>query len=133
MNKGENEAKESSKPCRVAVSCKGDSIDSEVASIGQSTYFIVFEGSPERFKVFKNEAKGLGSESGIKAADLLRTRGINIVITGTLGQRGFDAFDRAGIMVHAGCSGKVRDSVHKCLKGELPKCKGATYSGYIGF
>lgn len=133
MSKGGQEVQESSKPCRVAVSCKGDSIDSEVASIGQSTHFIVFEGSPEKFRAVENEAKGQGSESGTKAAGLLRSMGINIVITGTLGQRGFEAFDRAGIMVHAGCSGKVRESVQKCLRGELPKCRGATYTGYIGF
>lgn len=121
------------KPCRVAVSSKGDSIDSEVSSIGQSTHFIIFEGSPDSFKVIANEARGQGSDAGLKAANFLRSKDISIVITGTLGQRGFQAFKKAGVTVHAGCSGKVIESIQKCLKGELPECKGATYSGDSDF
>lgn len=121
------------KPCRVAVSSKGDSIDSEVSSIGQSTHFIIFEGGPDNYRAIGNEARGQGSDAGIKAADLLRAKDIGIVITGTLGRRGFHAFEKAGIDVHAGCSGKVKESIQKCLKGELPQCKGATFSEYIGF
>jgi predicted Fe-Mo cluster-binding NifX family protein len=121
------------KPCRVAVSSKGDSIDSEVSSIGQSTHFIIFEGGPDKFRAVVNEAMGQGSDAGIRAANFLRSKDITIVITGTLGQRGFQAFKKAGVTVHAGCSGKVKESIQKCLKGELPECKGATYSGDSNF
>lgn len=121
------------KPCRVAVSSKGDSIDSEVSSIGQSTHFIIFEGSPDNFRAIDNEARGQGSDASIKAASFLRSKGISTVVTGTLGQKGFHAFNKAGVTVHAGCSGKVKESIQKCLKGELPKCKGAVFTEYIGF
>lgn len=121
------------KACRVAVSSNGDSIDSEVVPIGQSTHFIVFEGGPDNYSPIDNVARGKGSEAGIKAAGYLHSKGVNIVITGNLGEKGFKAFESAGVKVHAGCSGKVGDSIQKCLKGELPECKGATYAGYIGF
>ena len=55
------------------------------------------------------------------------------MITGNLGKRGFQALDKDGMVVHAGCTEKVADIIQRCLRGELPKCKGATYAGYIGF
>jgi len=117
------------KPCRVAVASKGDSIESAVGSIGTSAYFIIFEGGPDRYSAVKNVAKGRGGNAGMQAAEFLETKGIDVIIAGTMGNKGYRAFDEAGVAVHAGCSGTVKECIRKCLSGELPKCNGAAYSG----
>jgi predicted Fe-Mo cluster-binding NifX family protein len=122
---------DNSRICRVAVSSMGSSLDSEIGSLGTSTYFIIFEGRPDTFNVCNNGAMGHGSGAGVKAAGILKSMAVNIVITTNIGEQGVLSFQKAGITVHAGCSGTVKDGIQKCLKGELSECKGATYAGPI--
>ncbi|HSA35842.1 MAG TPA: NifB/NifX family molybdenum-iron cluster-binding protein [Methanomassiliicoccales archaeon] len=120
------------RPCRMAVTSKGDGLDGEIAPMARSSYFIIFEGSPENSMVMENLVKKGGSESAIKNAAELAKQKVDIVITGTIGPRAFKQLETAGVKVHAGCEGKVSDILEKCLKGKLPTCKKATYGGYLG-
>jgi predicted Fe-Mo cluster-binding NifX family protein len=128
MSKDESKNQDRS-DCRVAVTSKGDSIDSEIGSIGTSTYFIIFESKIDNFSAIRNEAMGQGSDAGVRAAELLKSKGAGVIITSNIGKKGLQAFEKAGITVHSGCTGKVRESIQKCAKGELPECKGVTYVG----
>jgi len=116
----------------MAVTSKGDGLDGEIAPMARSSYFIIFEGSPENSMVMENLVKKGGSESAIKNAAELAKQKVDIVITGTIGPRAFKQLETAGVKVHAGCEGKVSDILEKCLKGKLPTCKKATYGGYLG-
>ncbi len=118
-------------PCRVAVTSKGKTVESEVASVNSSPYLLLFEGVPENPKVVDNKAFGKGPEAGVAAAKLLKNLKVNIVITGTLGSKGFKAISDSGIIVHAGCRGTISEVIGRCMKGELEKCKGAKYAGTV--
>jgi len=120
------------RPCRMAVTSKGDGLDGEIAPMARSSFFIIFEGSPENSMVMENLVKKGGSESAIKSAAELAKQKVDIVITGTIGPRAFKQLESAGVKVHAGCEGKVSDILEKCLKSKLPVCKKATYGGYLG-
>jgi predicted Fe-Mo cluster-binding NifX family protein len=116
----------------MAVTSKGDGLDGEIAPMARSSFFIIFEGSPENSMVMENLVKKGGSESAIRSAAELAKQKVDIVITGTIGPRAFKQLESAGVKVHAGCEGKVSDILEKCLKGKLPVCKKATYGGYLG-
>lgn len=116
----------------MAVTSKGDDLNGEIAPMARSSFFIIFEGSPENRMVMENLIKKGGSESAIKSAAELAKQNVDIVITGTIGPRAFKQLETAGVKVHAGCEGKVSDILEKCLKGKLPTCKKATYGGYLG-
>jgi predicted Fe-Mo cluster-binding NifX family protein len=116
----------------MAVTSKGDDLDGEIAPMARSSFFIIFEGSPENHMVMENLIKKGGSESAIRSAEELAKQNVDIVITGTIGPRAFKQLEAAGVKVHAGCEGKVSDILEKCLKGKLPICKKATYGGYLG-
>jgi predicted Fe-Mo cluster-binding NifX family protein len=120
------------RPCRLAVTSKGDDLEGEIAPIARSSFFIIFEGDPKNRLVMENLVKKAGSESGVKVAKELAEQKVDIVITGTIGPRAFKQLEGAGIKVHAGCEGRVADALDKCLKGKLPICKKATYGGYLG-
>jgi predicted Fe-Mo cluster-binding NifX family protein len=121
------------RPCRMAVTTRGDDLQGEIAPMARSTFFIIFEGDPTHHLVMENLVKKAGSESGLKVASELAKQDVDIVITGTIGPKAFKQLEAAGIKVHAGCEGKVSDVLDKCMKGKLPICKKATYGGYIGF
>jgi|GEM_PF-1478388 len=120
------------RPCRMAVTSKGDDLDGEIAPMARSSFFIIFEGTPDNRLVMENLVKKGGSESAIRSAAELTKQNVDIVITGTIGPRAFKQLESAGVKVHAGCEGKVSDILEKCLKGKLPVCKKATYGGYLG-
>ena len=120
------------RPCRMAVTSRGDDREGEIAPIARSSFFIIFEGDPENHHVMENSVKKRGSESGIKTAAELVKQDLDIVITGTIGPQALKQLESAGVKVHAGCEGKVKDVLDKCLKGKLPVCKKATYTGYLG-
>lgn len=120
------------RPCRMAVTSKGDGLDGEIAPMARSNFFIIFEGSPENRMVMENLVRKGGSESAIRTAGELAKQKVDIVITGTIGPRAFKQLESAGVKVHAGCEGKVSDMLERCLKGKLPVCRKATYGGYLG-
>ncbi|MDD1769477.1 MAG: hypothetical protein LUO79_00155 [Methanomassiliicoccales archaeon] len=120
------------KPCRMAVSSLGNTLDDKVGSLARSKYFFIFEGSPEKFTVVENPSRAPGVEAGLMTAKALIENKVNIVITGTIGRRAYGALKEAGTSVKAGCTGSVFEAVRRCAAGELEECKGATYAGYLG-
>ena len=120
------------KPCRMAVSSLGNTLDDKVGSLARSKYFFLFEGSPERFTVVEHPSRPTGVEAGVVTAKALIEYKVNIVITGTIGRRAYGALKEAGASVKAGCTGTVFEAVRKGAAGELEECKGATYTGYLG-
>lgn len=121
------------KPCRMAVTCSTSDLQAKIVPMARSKFFIIFEGDPKNYLVMENLVNKAGSESGLKVAGELAKQNVDIVITGTIGPRAFKQLEGAGVKVHAGCDGnKVSDVLDKCLKGVLPVCKKATYSGYLG-
>lgn len=132
MTAKKSSASPSERPCRMAVTSKGAGLDGEIAPMARSSFFIIFEGSPDNRMVMENLVKKGGSESAIRTAGELAKQKVDIVITGTIGPRAFKQLESAGVKVHAGCEGRVSDILEKCLKGKLPVCKKATYGGYLG-
>jgi len=121
------------RPCRMAMTCDDDSLQAKISPMSRSKFFIIFEGEPKNHLVMENLVKKAGSESGMKVASELAKQNVDIVITGTIGPKAYKQLEASGIKVHAGCDGKkVTEVLEKCLKGELPVCKKATYGGYLG-
>jgi len=125
-------ANKGGRPCRLAVTSKGDDLEGEIAPMARSSFFIIFEGDPKNHLVMENLVKKAGSESGLRVAKEIADQKVDIVVTGTIGPRAFKHLQAAGIKVHAGCEGKVSDVLEKCLNGKLPICDKATYAGYLG-
>jgi predicted Fe-Mo cluster-binding NifX family protein len=119
--------------CRIAVASCGGRLDSKIGPLARCTHFVIFEGSPENFKVVECRSKGAANEKGPSAAENIAGMGVGTVITGTIGPRAYKILRDAGISVKAGCSGTVAEAVKKCAAGKLKECMGATYAGRIDF
>jgi len=121
-----------SKKCRLGVTAKEKSLDSEIGSMASSPYILVFEGYGSTVTVLRNPGMGHGSLSGTMAAEAMVNNGINVVITGTIGNKTLNVLKEAGISVHAGCAEAVRDAMGKCMNNELPECNQGVFAGYLG-
>jgi predicted Fe-Mo cluster-binding NifX family protein len=125
-------AADRSKKCRLGVTAKEKSLDSEIGSMAGSPYILVFEGYGSTVTVLRNPGVGHGSLSGTMAAEAMVNNGVSVVITGTIGSHTLQVLKEAGISVHAGCAEVVREAMGKCMKNELPECNHAVFAGYIG-
>jgi predicted Fe-Mo cluster-binding NifX family protein len=121
-----------SKKCRIAFSSEGRTMDSKISrSLAGAPYFIIAEGDPDNRVVIENPGKGLGSESGEKAALALVKEKVSVVVTGNIGPAAARVLERAHVTVHAGCHGSITEAVGRCLAGELIATHGASYSGCL--
>jgi len=123
--------KGSKKQCRMAVTGMGGDLDSKIGPLARCNYFVVFEGTPKKFKIVKCEVKGAVDEKGPNVARALTKLDVDIVVTSTIGPRAFSILKDAGVSVKAGCKGKVGEAAIKCAAGKLKECEGATYAGNI--
>ncbi len=119
------------KPCKMAVTALGKTIDDRIGSLGRSKYLFIFEGSPDKFIVVGIPPHPEGVGAGLMVAKALIEGKYDVVVTGTIGKRAFAALKDSGISVKAGCTGTVYEAIRKCAAGELEECKGATFAGKV--
>ncbi len=93
------------------------------------THFIVID--PQGTQVLVNEGRGAGPMAGPDAARMLIENRVTDVITGNIGPKTFEMLNKAGIAVHAGCSGKIQEALSKCARNTLTESRGATFLGHL--
>ncbi len=116
---------------KVAVSSVGNTLSSFVdIRFGRCPYFIIVEIENNKIKGFEfvpNEAAMVGGGAGIRAAQLVATKGANAVICGNIGPNAMLALSQAGIKVYIASGMSVKDAVEKFIKGELTEVSAPTF------
>lgn len=86
---------------------------------GKSKSFAVITVEDDNVKNTKEiSAEALQHNHG-GLSELLVEEGVELVITGGIGQGAYDALKQEGLKVVRGASGKIEDVVEKYLNGEL--------------
>lgn len=97
---------------KIAVSAAGGSLDAEVEPrFGRCAYFVIVEAETMRMEAPENPGAAASGGAGPQAAQTLKQRGVDVVLTGQVGPNAQEALDAAGIKVVTGVSGKVRAAV----------------------
>jgi predicted Fe-Mo cluster-binding NifX family protein len=118
---------------KVCVSATANSLDAPVdPRFGRCPYFIIVDLETMQFEAIPNFASGAMGGAGIQAAQIIASRGVKVVITGSVGPNAFQALSAAGIKIMAGASGTVREVVEKYKRGELKEASDQTIGGYFG-
>ncbi len=80
----------------------------------------VRDGVISGVEVVENTAAQAFSGAGIQAAQLVASRGVEVVICGSMGPNAYGALQQLGVKVILGVStGTVRDAVQRYISGEL--------------
>ncbi|MEA2089302.1 MAG: NifB/NifX family molybdenum-iron cluster-binding protein [Thermoproteota archaeon] len=112
---------------KVAVSATSGSLDAQVdPRLGRCPYFVVVDSETMRFEVVPNVASRAMGGAGIQAAQIIASKGVNVVVTGNAGPNAFQALSSAGINIITGVSGTVREAVEKFKSGQLQKITAPT-------
>jgi predicted Fe-Mo cluster-binding NifX family protein len=106
---------------RIAVTSQHPDLGSEVdPRFGRAPYFVIVDTDSMDFEVIDNEQNlNAAQGAGIQAAQLVSTHRVEGVLTGHCGPKAFQTLTAAGVSIHSGVSGTVREAVEKFKRGDL--------------
>ena len=116
----------------IAISSTGKELDSEVDSrFGRAQYFIVVDTEGDGH-VARDNTQNLNAMqgAGIQAAKNVVDMDVKAVLTGNMGPKAFAALQGAGVAVHTGVSGTVREAIDAFRAGTLPQTSKPTVEGH---
>ena len=86
---------------KVAISCEGPNLEDQVdPRFGRAAGFIIMDqASGEHTYVVNGENQMRGTGAGIATAELMAKNGVELVLTGYVGPKAFQALKAAGVKV----------------------------------
>jgi len=117
---------------KIAVSSTGTEPSSNVdLRFGRAPFFLIFDSESEDFEVISNEENSQMAQGvGIQAAQLMASKGVQILISGKVGPKAYSALKMAGIEPVTFQGGTVSEAVEMARDGKLPKLSGPNAGGH---
>lgn len=117
----------------ICITSSGIDLDSEIdPRFGRCANFIFLDTETMEFEAVKNENMDSTGGAGIKSAEFVGRKNVELVITGNVGPNAFNALKAGDIQVITGTKGKIRDIVAKYKAGELTPVNKATVDSHFG-
>ncbi len=119
---------------KVAITSTGAGLSSEVdPRFGRAAYFIIYDTDSGEFEAIDNSENAAGAGGvGVKSGQLMVDKGVEWVITGSVGPNAFQVLSSAGIKIAPGASGKVADAIEDFKAGKLSETSSATAKSHTG-
>lgn len=115
---------------KLGISSTGPSLDAEVdPRFGRCQYFVVVDSDTMESEVIQNTAAGAARGAGIQAAQMMAQKGVQAVLTGSLGPNATQALSAAGIRMVTGIGGTIRNAVESFKSGDAESAGKAAPSG----
>jgi len=105
---------------KIAISATGPSLDAEVdPRFGRCQYFVIVDPQTMEFETLENSNAMAGGGAGISTAQMIASRGAQVILTGNCGPNAYQTLSAAGLQVISGVTGKIRDAVEAYKTGGL--------------
>ena len=118
---------------KICVTATASSLDAQIdPRFGRCPYFIVVDSETMKFEAIRNVASSAIGGAGIRAAQTVSSKEVEVLITGNIGPNAFQALSAAGIKVMTGASGIVREAIVKYKRDELKETNTPTVRGHYG-
>jgi predicted Fe-Mo cluster-binding NifX family protein len=109
---------------RICITSTGPTLESPVdPRFGRCAYFIIADPQSYDFEAVSNEAAMVSGGAGIRAAQIIASKNVESVLTGSVGPNAFPALENAGIKILAGVSGTVKTAIESYKIGNLDELK----------
>ncbi|MGC9058288.1 MAG: NifB/NifX family molybdenum-iron cluster-binding protein [Candidatus Nanoarchaeia archaeon] len=120
---------------KIAVSATASSLDAMMdPRFGRCAYFIIVDVEKNEIKSsesIQNPATTAIGGAGIQAAQLVASKGVEVLISGNIGPNAFSVLSGTGIKIVTGVYGiSVRDAIQRYMKGELKETRAPTMPGF---
>ncbi len=117
---------------KMAVTAQGPQLDSAVdPRFGRARYFVVFDDQTQQAEAVNNEVNlNAVQGAGIQAARQVVDLGAGAVLTGNVGPKAYMTLQAAGVQVHTGAAGTVREALEQFKAGQLTAAAEPTVEGH---
>ena len=118
---------------KIAVSSSGKTLQSLMEPrFGRCPYFVIVDTDSMENETVPNLAVGSAHGAGVRAAQLIASKGVKVILTGNVGPNAYNALTASSIDIVTGVTGKVEDAVKKYSRGELKPTEKPTVRGHFG-
>lgn len=109
---------------KICVTSSGPTLESAVdPRFGRCAYFIIADTETLAFEAIPNQAAMASGGAGVQAAQIVASKGVEAVLTGSVGPNAFPALDDSGIKILVGISGTVKAAIESYTSGALQELK----------
>jgi predicted Fe-Mo cluster-binding NifX family protein len=118
---------------RICVTSQGDGLESQIdPRFGRCQYFIIADTDTFEFEAVKNPNIDAMGGAGIQSGQLIASKKVKAVLTGSVGPNAFQTLQAAGIEIITGMSGSVKEVIEKYKKGGLKPTQGPNAGSKYG-
>jgi predicted Fe-Mo cluster-binding NifX family protein len=118
---------------RIAITASGPTWESATdPRFGRARGFVLIDDGDDAQPLWIANDQNLHAAqgAGIQAAETIHRNRVDVLLTGHVGPKAFRALTAAGIAIHLGIQGSVRDALEDWRAGRLPAAKGADVEGH---
>ncbi len=117
---------------KVAVSAQGPDLSSPVdPRFGRAAFFIIYDMASHSFEALGNSTNaGAAQGAGIQAAQLVARQAVDIVVSGNMGPKAFEALRAAGVKMVTWDGGTVAEAIEFIQSGEFEPLGDANVGGH---
>lgn len=117
---------------KIAVSSQGKDLDSRIdPRFGRASYFLIIDTDDNSFEVLDNgENVQAPQGAGVRSAQIVARKEVDVVVTGNIGPRAFDTLSAAGIKAVTCEEGTIAQAVERVKNEDLKPTDGANVRGH---
>lgn len=119
---------------KIAITATGTDLQSQVdPRFGRAGYFIIVDPETMEFETIENASMSAAHGAGIQAGQLMSSKDVSAVITGSVGPNAFQTLTAAGINIFQSPGGTVHQAVEAYKNGQLQQLTqvGPAHSGKV--
>ena len=118
---------------KICITAQGNNLDAQIdPRFGRCQYFIIVNPATLEFEVIENVNIGATGGAGIQSAQLVVSKGAEVILTGNVGPNAFRTLQAAGLKIITGMMGSVKDAIERYKRGEITPIASATVPGHFG-
>ena len=118
---------------KIAVSATAPGLDSEVdPRFGRCQYFIIIDPQSMEFEALDNSNAMAAGGAGISTAQMIASKGAEVVLTGNCGPNAYQTLSAAGIQVITGVAGRIRDAIEAHKTGKFQSSAQPSVAAHYG-
>jgi predicted Fe-Mo cluster-binding NifX family protein len=105
---------------KIALSATAPTLDAGIdPRFGRCQYFVIVDPQTMEFETLDNSNAMAAGGAGISTAQMIASKGVEVVLTGNCGPNAYQTLSAAGIQVITGVSGRIKDAVEAYKAGRL--------------
>ena len=117
---------------KICISSTVDNIDGVTdGRFGRCPFYAIYDDATKEYEFIANDGAAAAQGAGLKAAQQVVDKGVDVVITGNVGPNAIRVLQSGNIEIYKMCGDKLKDQVNYFTEGKLNSINnpGASHMG----